>query len=67
MGHLIGKNSIRPDPQNMEKIKNAEVPKNITELRRFLGIAQYYRQYINGYTNIAGSLYDMLKESGSAV
>ncbi len=37
------------------------------ELRRFLGMAQYYRQYINGYADLARPLYDMLKESGPAV
>ena len=30
-------------------------------------MAQYYRQYINGYADVTGPLYDMLKESGSAV
>src|SRR6266540_2035112 len=39
MGHLVGRNGIRPDPRNVEKIKNAEIPKNTTELRRFLGMA----------------------------
>src|SRR6266542_1232909 len=67
VGHLVGRNGIRPDPRNVEKIKNAEVPKNTTELRRFLGMAQYYRQYINGYADKAGPLYDMLKENGPAV
>ena len=67
MGHLVGRNSIRPDPWNVEKIKNAEVPKNTTELRRFLEMAQYYRQYINRYADIAGLLYDMLKEDRLAV
>ncbi len=51
----------------MEKIKNAEVSKNTTELRRFLGMAQYYRQYINGYADVAGLLYNMLKENELAV
>src|SRR6266498_55840 len=67
MRHLVGRNGIRPDPRNVEKIKDAEVPKNTTELRRFLGIVQYYRQYINGYADVAEPLYDMLKEDGSAV
>ncbi len=67
VGHQVGRNGIKPDPQNVEKIKNAEVPKNTTELRRFLGMAQYYRQYINRYADLAGLLYDMLKESGPAV
>ena len=51
----------------LTKIKNTEISKNITELKRFLGIVQYYRQYINGYADIAGSLYDILKEDGSVV
>ncbi len=51
----------------MKKIKNAEVFKNITELKRFLGMAQYYRQYINNYIDVIGSLYDILKEDGPAV
>ena len=37
--HLVGRNGIRSDPQNVEKIKNVEIPKNTTELRRFLGMA----------------------------
>ena len=64
---LVGRKDIRPDPQNIEKIKNAEVSKNTIELRRFLGMAQYYRQYINGYADLAKPLYDMLKENGLAV
>src|SRR6266498_3442311 len=67
IGYLVRRNGIRLNPQNVEKIKNAEVSKNTTELRRFLRMAQYYRQYINGYADLAGPLYDMLKESGSAV
>ncbi len=51
----------------MKKIENAEVSKNTTELRRFLGMTQYYRQYINGYADVTGLLYDMLKEDGPAI
>ncbi len=43
VGYLVGRNGIKPDPRNVEKIKNAEIPKNTMELRRFLGIAQYYK------------------------
>ena len=67
MGHLVGRNGIKPDSRNVKKIKNAEVSKNTTELRRFLGMVQYYRQYTSGYADIARPLYDMLKENGPAV
>ncbi len=65
--YLVGRNGIKPDPQNVKKIKNAEVSKNTMELRRFLEMAQYYRQYINRYVDLARPLYNMLKENGSAV
>ena len=65
--HLVGRNSIRLNSWNIEKIKNAEVLKNTTELRKFLKMAQYYQQYINSYADIAGLLYNMLKEDGSVV
>ncbi len=39
VGYLVRKNDIRPDSQNVEKIKNAELSKNTTKLRRFLEIA----------------------------
>ncbi len=61
------RNGIRPNLRNVKKIKNAKIPKNTTELRRFLGMAQYYYQYINGYADVAGSLYDMLKKDGPAM
>ncbi len=43
MGYLVGRNGIRPDPWNVEKIRDAEVPKNTMELKKFLEIVQYYR------------------------
>src|SRR6266540_1509551 len=67
VGHLVGRNGIKLDSRNVKKIKNAEVPKNTTELRKFLGMAQYYRQYINRYADLAGPLYDMIKENGLTV
>ncbi len=67
MGYLVERNGIKPNPRNVEKIKDTEVPKNTTELKKFLGMAQYYRQYINRYADVVRPLYDMLKEDGPAV
>ena len=60
VGHVIGINGIRPDPKNIEKIKNAQVPTNTTQLRGFLELAQYYCQYVKDYADVAGPMYDML-------
>ena len=34
----------------------------MTQLRGFLGLAQYYRQYVKEYADVAGPIYDMLKD-----
>ncbi len=39
VGHLVGRNDIRPDLQNVKKIKNIKIFKNTTEFRRFLRMA----------------------------
>ncbi len=65
--YLVGRKGIRSDLRNVKKIENAEVSKNTTKFRRFLEIAQYYRQYINRYADVAGPLYDTLKEEGPAI
>ena len=62
VGHKIGINSIKPDPRNIEKIKNAQVPSNTTQLRGFLELAKYYRQYVKDYVDEAEPMYDMLKD-----
>ncbi len=67
MGHLVRRNDIKSNSQNVEKIKNTEILKNTTELKRFLEMAQYYRQYINSYANMTRLLYNMLKKDKLAV
>ncbi len=63
VGYKIEINSIRSDPRNIEKIKNVQVLSNTIQLRGFLGLAQYYRQYVKDYVDIAGPLYNMLKDN----
>ena|SRR6266498_599078 len=62
VGYRITARGIEPDPRNIEKIKNARVPTSTMELRGFLGTAQFYRQFVKNYANVARPIYDMLKE-----
>ena len=38
LGHVVDKHGVHPDPQKTEAISNMKPPKNVTELRRFLGM-----------------------------
>ena len=53
LGHIILEEGISVDPENIESIKNCPAPKNVTEVRYFMGLAGYYRRFIEGFSNVA--------------
>src|SRR5436309_5336506 len=53
LGHIVGRNSISPDPTKVEKIKNFPEPTNLKELRGALGLFSYYRQFVKDDSRIA--------------
>nr|GEZ30304.1 putative reverse transcriptase domain-containing protein [Tanacetum cinerariifolium] len=48
IGHVIDSEGIHVDPAKIEAIKDWESPKTPTEIRQFLGLAGYYRRFIEG-------------------
>ncbi|GJW17840.1 putative reverse transcriptase domain-containing protein [Tanacetum coccineum] len=52
LGHVIDSNSVHVDPAKIEAIKSWVVPKTPTEVRQFLGLAGYYRMFIEGFSLI---------------
>ena len=42
LGHIVSREGIKVDPKKIEAILNWEPPKNVPELRSFLGLAGYY-------------------------
>ncbi|GJQ88994.1 putative nucleotidyltransferase, ribonuclease H [Tanacetum coccineum] len=48
LGHVIDSKGIHVDPAKIESIKDWASPKSPTEIRQFLGLAGYYRRFIEG-------------------
>src|SRR6185295_5014866 len=63
LGHIISANGIAPDPQKIEAVHNIQPPKNVTQLRSFLGLARYYRQFIWNFSSIARPLNHLMKKN----
>ena len=46
LGHMVSKEGISVDPTKVEVVTKWEIPKNVFEVRSFLGLAGYYRRFV---------------------
>ncbi|XP_073057028.1 uncharacterized mitochondrial protein AtMg00860-like [Primulina eburnea] len=53
LGHVISRAGVSVDPIKVEAITEWPRPKNATDIRSFLGLAGYYRKFVEGFSSIA--------------
>ncbi|GJS07910.1 putative reverse transcriptase domain-containing protein [Tanacetum coccineum] len=63
LGHLIDSQGLHVDPAKIEAVKNWTSPTTPTEIRQFLGLAGYYRRFIEGFSKIAKSLTELTQKN----
>ncbi|GKA79206.1 putative reverse transcriptase domain-containing protein [Tanacetum coccineum] len=61
--HVINGNGIHVDPSKIEVVKNWKAPRTLTEVCSFLGLAGYYRRFIENFSKIAKSLTILTQKS----
>ncbi|GJV12188.1 putative reverse transcriptase domain-containing protein [Tanacetum coccineum] len=62
-GHVIDSEGIHVDPGKIEAIKDRASPKTLTEIRQFIGLAGYYRRFIEGFSKIARPMTKLTQKS----
>lgn len=61
-GHIFSNRGVSPDPDKVEALKNATKPQNSSEVRSFLGMAQYSSRFIPNFTSISVPLRNLTKK-----
>lgn len=56
LGHIIGNGEVRMDPKKIEALRDWLAPRNVHELQQFLGLGNWLRRFVQGYSSIVKPL-----------
>jgi hypothetical protein len=62
LGHIISAEGITVDPEKIEAIRGWPMPRNVTEVRSFMGLVCYYQRFIKGFSKIASPITSLQKK-----
>ena len=60
LGHIVGHNKIKVDDEKVVAVRNWIPPRNVKQVQQFIGLAGYYRYFVEGFAKIAKPLYGLL-------
>ena len=67
LGHVVGQEGVCPNPKITEAVKTWKVPSSVKDVQKFLGLCNYYRQYVKGFSEIASTLTSLTKKDSNFV
>ena len=62
LGHVVSKDGVLPNPDNIQKIVDWPVPRSVTEVRAFLGMGNYYRRFVKDFSKVVQHLTQLTKK-----
>jgi hypothetical protein len=62
LGHVVSNEGTKPDPGKIDAVVHFPKPKIVTNIKSFLGLTGYYRNYVRGYSRLAVPLFELTKK-----
>ena len=62
LGHIISKEGISVDPKKIEAIMNWPTPRNVIDVRSFMGLVRYYMRFIEGFSKVSHAITSLQKK-----
>jgi hypothetical protein len=62
LGHVVSREGTRPDPNKIAVVVHFPISKTITNVKSFLGLTRYYRNYVRGYSRLAVPLFELTRK-----
>ena len=60
LGHVVGSGEVRVDSDKVSSVKEWKAPTDIKGVQQFLGFANYYNRFVEGFATIAAPLSSLL-------
>jgi hypothetical protein len=67
LGRLVGQGQVKPSPRKVEALAKSSPPQNVKQVRQFLGLAGYFRRYIEGYSTKVACIAQLTKKGAKFV
>ena len=65
IGHIVCQDGVKADPEKLRAITSYPTPRDVKELRQFLGLTNYYHRFIEGYSVITEPLHKLTRKSAA--
>jgi hypothetical protein len=65
LGHIISEGGISVDPSKVKDVLSWNTPQNVADIRSFLGLAGYYRRFIEGFSKISKPMTELLAKGNT--